>query len=51
MKANMRLRGGGRAETEFIDEPLVEKMTKSLEIYTAQTLSVNKKKFIMEFGL
>jgi hypothetical protein len=52
MKANMKLKGGGRAETECIDEPLAEGMTKSLEIYTEPKLSVtNKKKFIMEFGL
>jgi len=51
MKATMRLRGGGRAETEFIDDPLVEGMTKSTEIYTAHKLSVTKKKFVMEFGL
>lgn len=51
MKANMKLKGGQSAETEFIDDPLVEGMTKSLEIYTARKLSVNKKKFIMEFGL
>jgi len=51
MKANMKLKGGGSAETEFIEDPLVEGMTKSLEIYTARKLSVTKKKFIMEFGL
>jgi len=51
MKANMELKGGQSAETEFIDEPLAEGMTKSLEIYTARKLSVAKKKFVMEFGL
>jgi hypothetical protein len=51
IKANMKLKGGGSAETECMDEPLVEGMTKSLEIYTARKLSVIRKKFIMEFGL
>jgi hypothetical protein len=51
MKASMKLKGGGSAETECMDEPLVEGMTKSLEIYTVRKLSVTKKKFIMEFGL
>jgi len=51
MKADMRLKGGQSAETEFIDEPVAEGMTKSLEMYTARKLSVNKKKYIMEFGL
>jgi hypothetical protein len=51
MKANMKLKGGGSAETECMDEPLVEGMTKSLEIYTTRKLSVTKKRFIMEFGL
>ena len=51
MKANMKLKDGGGAETECIDEPLAEGMTKSLEIYTVPKLSVNKKKCIMEFGL
>ena len=52
MKANMKLKGGGRAETECIDDPLVEGMTKSLEICKEPKLSIaNKKKFIMEFGV
>jgi len=51
MKAGMRLKGGQSAETEFIDEPVEEGMTKSLEIYTAGKLSVARKKFVMEFGL
>jgi hypothetical protein len=51
MKANMKLKGGGSAETECMDEPLVEGMTKSLEMYTVRKLSVTKKNFIMEFGL
>ena len=51
MKATMKLKGGGIAETEFIDEPLAEGITKSLEMYTARKLGVIKKKFIMEFGL
>ena len=51
MKANMKLKGGGSAETECMDDPLVKGMTKSLEIYTARKLSVTKQKFIMEFGL
>ena len=51
MKASMKLKGGGSAETECMDEPLVEGMTKSLEIYTARKLTVTKQKFIMEFGL
>ena len=51
MKANMELKGGQSAETEFIDEPVAEGMTKSLEIYTARKLFVAKKKFVMEFGL
>jgi len=51
MKANMKLKGGGSAETECMDEPIVAGMTKSLEIYTARKLSITKKKFIMEFGL
>ena len=51
MKANMRLKGGQSAEIEFIDEPVAEGMTKSLEIYTARKLSVARKKFVMEFGV
>ena len=51
MKANMNLKGGVSAETEFMDEPLVEGMAKSIEMYTVRKLSVSKKKFIMEFGL
>ena len=51
IKANMKLKGGGSAETECMDEPLVKGMTKSLEIYTTRKLSVTKKNFIMEFGL
>jgi hypothetical protein len=51
MKANMKLKGGGSAETECMDEPLVAGMTKSLEMYTVRKLSVIKQKFIMEFGL
>jgi hypothetical protein len=51
IKANMKLKGGGSAETECMDEPLGEGMTKSLEIYTVRKLSVTKKNFIMEFGL
>jgi hypothetical protein len=51
MKANMKLKGGVSAETECMDEPLVEGMTKSIEMYTVGKLSVTKKKFIMEFGL
>jgi hypothetical protein len=31
IKANIKLKGGQSAETEFIDDPLVEGMTKSLE--------------------
>ena len=51
MKASMKLKVGGSAETECMDEPVVEGMTKSLEIYTVRKLSVTKKNFIMEFGL
>jgi len=51
MKATMKLKGGGIAETECMDEPLVAGMTKSLEMYTVRKLSVTKKNFIMEFGL
>jgi len=51
MKATMNLKGGGIAETECMDEPLVGGMTKSLEMYTVRKLSVTKKNFIMEFGL
>ena len=51
MKANMKLKAGGSAETECMDEPIVEGMTKSIEIYTVRKLSVTKKNFIMEFGL
>jgi hypothetical protein len=51
MKANMKLKGGGSAETEFIDASLGAGMTKSIEMYTARKLSVTKKNFIMESGL
>jgi len=51
MKASMKLKAGGSAETECMDEPIVEGMTKSIEIYTVRKLSVTKKNFIMEFGL
>jgi hypothetical protein len=51
MRAYMKLKSAQTAEAEFIDEPLAEGMAKSLEIYTERKLSVNKKKFIMEFGL
>jgi len=51
MKANMNLRTGDSAETEFIDIPLKKGMKKSLEIYKPGKLSVVKPKFIMEFGL
>jgi len=51
IKANMKLKVGGSAETECMNEPLVEGMTKSLEMYTVRKLSVTKKNFIMESGL
>jgi hypothetical protein len=51
MKANMNLRTGNSAETEFVDIPLKRGMKKSLEIYKPGKLSVVKPKFIMEFGL
>jgi hypothetical protein len=51
MKAEMKLRAGNIAETEFTDAPLGSGMTNSLEIYTARRLSVTSPKFIMEYGL
>lgn len=51
MKAQMKLRNGDLAETDFKDSPLEKKMKKSLEIYTARKLSVGSTKFVMEFGL
>jgi len=51
MKANMRIRGGGIAETEFIDAPIEPGMKKSLEIYMVRKLSLTTAKFIMELGL
>ena len=51
MKAQMKLRNGDLAETDFKDAPVEKKMKKSLEIYMARKLSVGSTKFIMEFGL
>ena len=51
IKANMKLKAGQSAETECMDESLVEGMTKSMEMYTVRKLSVTRKKFIMEFGV
>lgn len=51
MKADMKIRAGNIAETEFTDAPLEHGMTNSLEIYTARRLSVTSPKFIMEYGL
>ena len=51
MKAEMKLRAGNIAETEFADAPLENGMMNSLEIYTARRLAVTSPKFIMEYGL
>lgn len=51
MKAEMKLRAGNIAETDFQDSPLGNGMINSLEIYSARRLSVTSPKFIMEYGL
>lgn len=51
MKAIMRIRSGGIADTDFRDSPIEEGMTNALEIYTARKLSITSKEFVMEFGL
>ena len=51
MKAEMKIRTGDIAETDFEDAPLESNMTNALEIYTARKLSVTSPKFVMEFGL
>lgn len=51
MKATMKIRSGGIADTGFRDSPIEEGMTHALEIYTARKLSITSKEFVMEFGL
>jgi hypothetical protein len=51
MRANMKIKGGNQAETDFEDSPLVNEMKYALERYTARKLVVTSTKFVMEFGL
>ena len=51
IKAKMIVTSHLMAETDFINSPLVKKMTKSLELYTAGKLSITSTKFIMSEGI
>jgi uncharacterized protein len=51
MKANIKLRAGDIAETDFENSPLENGMAHSLEAYTARKLLVTSTKFVMEYGL
>jgi len=51
MKANMTLRGGEVAETEFEDSPIEKGMKKALEMYKVKKMSVTSTKFLMEMGI
>lgn len=51
IKAKMIITSRVIAETDFINSPLVKKMTKSLELYTVSKLSITSTKFIMSEGI
>lgn len=51
MRATMKIVHKHNAETDFIDAPLEEGMTKAMELYTAKKLQVTTTKFVMGVGL
>jgi hypothetical protein len=51
IKAKMIITSHVIAETDFINSPIVKKMTKSLELYTVSKLSMTSTKFIMSEGI
>jgi hypothetical protein len=51
MRASIKIMPRRLAETDFQDAPLVEGMTKSVELYTSRKLQVVPSKFVMEAGL
>lgn len=51
MKANLKLRDDGTAETGFEELSLKKDMVKSIEVYTTSKLRVTPIKFLMEYGL
>ena len=51
MKATMKIRNGGIADTNFRDSPIEKGMRNALEIYAVRKLSITSKEFVMEFGL
>ena len=51
MKATMRIRNGGIADTNFRDSPIEKGMSHALEIYAVRKLSITTNEFVMEFGL
>ena len=51
MKATMRIKNGGIAETSFRESPIEKGMRNALEIYAVRKLSITSKEFVMEYGL
>ena len=51
MRATMKIVHKHNAETDFINAPLEEGMTKAMELYTAKKLQITTTKFVMEVGL
>lgn len=51
MKAEMRIRSGETAETEFENAPFKKGMLRSREMYVSHKLSMQSSKFVMEAGL
>ncbi|AEA47150.1 DUF432 domain-containing protein [Archaeoglobus veneficus] len=51
MVAEMKVIGKHVAETTFIDRPLREGMKKSIELYVARKLLIERKSFLMEWGV
>ncbi len=51
VRADIKIKGEETAETDMVDSPLREGMTKSLELYFTKKLSITGTKFVMEVGL
>jgi len=51
MRAAMKLKAGGIAETDFEETPPENGMSNALEIYTTKKLSIASTKCVMEYGL
>lgn len=51
MNADMKVKGGNIAETDFQDMPIENGMKSSSEIFTSKKLAVTSPKFVMEFGI